>query len=586
MSVLEGNFREILHSVVRDRLRNEFETAEDSRRNYVHGLQDSLLRPLRDRLAVDVGGIFPEITDIGLSPDVSSIEQTLSNVEVSVADIVSTPLEAKGTGVRGGVLVAMLSYLALNANRGMVFALEEPEAFLHPAAQEMLRDQLEELASAQGVSLLVTTHSPFIMTRSANGRVFCLAKDREGRTRLSEQARGDEDHAPLIGDLLREITVESLLASSTELPADAEAVVLVEGEGDKFCLELAASTVGRPELLDGIVIRPTGGTIKMIAHAVITRAATDLPLLILTDNDAPGREPKSRLVGNTFGFNKNQFINYSNVFDSGWAQEPVEAEDVFDPQLIEDFVQANGRSIIAGSKKRPDGMFHYDLDSTAKEALKLWLSERTRPHHVARWINLLLLLRERAGLAAIGDTAEAIVAAADDNSAPTPLADGLGNVMIVTGQHDYARYHSTGAITIDSSVEIPESASHVAFYSRVIQPHIPMILADHPNRLFAESTCAQLRATGHTTDAVVANVIEAAIRGDSNLVGTSQRVLVLSTPDSSETIVLDEPIENTKSSKGRPIAWTIGPKVVPVAALASGPRTTTELDKLIAEGQQ
>ena len=34
-----------------------------------------------------------------------------------------------------GLLVAMLSYLASNASHGMVFALEEPEAFLHPAAQ-------------------------------------------------------------------------------------------------------------------------------------------------------------------------------------------------------------------------------------------------------------------------------------------------------------------------------------------------------------------------------------------------------------------------------------------------------------------
>ena len=107
-SVLEGNFREILHSVVRERLRSEFEGAERSRREYVDGLQESLLRPLRDRLAEDVHGLFPEIDAIGLWPEVSSIEQTLSNVGVMLDDIVSTPLSGKGTGVRGGVLVAML----------------------------------------------------------------------------------------------------------------------------------------------------------------------------------------------------------------------------------------------------------------------------------------------------------------------------------------------------------------------------------------------------------------------------------------------------------------------------------------------
>ena len=58
-SVLEGNFREILHSVVRERLQTEFETAEQSRQLYVSGLQESLLRPLRERLAADVKGCFP-----------------------------------------------------------------------------------------------------------------------------------------------------------------------------------------------------------------------------------------------------------------------------------------------------------------------------------------------------------------------------------------------------------------------------------------------------------------------------------------------------------------------------------------------
>ncbi len=101
-SVLEGNFREILHSVVRERLRREFDTAERARQDYITGLQDSLLRPLRDRLASDVSGMFPEIDGIRLAPEVSSIEQTLSNVGVSLEDIVSTPLTGKGTECGAG----------------------------------------------------------------------------------------------------------------------------------------------------------------------------------------------------------------------------------------------------------------------------------------------------------------------------------------------------------------------------------------------------------------------------------------------------------------------------------------------------
>ncbi|MGK2954704.1 MAG: ATP-dependent nuclease [Solirubrobacterales bacterium] len=584
-SVLEGNFREILHSVVRERLQTEFETAEQSRQLYVSGLQESLLRPLRERLAADVKGLFPEIGGVGLTPDVSSIERTLSNVAVSIDDIVSTPLAGKGTGVRGGVLVAMLSYLALNATRGMVFALEEPEAFLHPGAQENLRDHLEELAAAAGVSLLITTHSPFIVTRSANGRVFCLAKDKEGRTRVSESARGDTDHAPLVGGLLRETTIESLLAASSALPAGTEAVVLVEGDGDRFCLEHAATLVGRPDLLDGLAIVPTGGTIRLVAQAVITRAATDLPVVIVVDNDEPGREARSQLIGQKFGFAKEMVLTYAQLFEQKWLQEPVEAEDVFDPQLIEDFINASGPSVIAGSKKRPDGAFHYDFDHVAKESLNSWLLEKTKPEHVEKWIELLILIRHRAGLSVPGESAAEIIALAsdsgDERGAHSAAMSEDGDALIVTGQHDYARYQSTGAIVLDAEQQLPDSVTHVAFYNRAIQPVVAAILDDHPNRLFSPSTCDQLRSTGRATDAVVAKLIGEAIRTDSTMVGSSHRVLVLSESDGEETIVLPAPIKNTKQSRGRPVAWTVGPRVIPVRALAAAPSTTDELDVLI-----
>lgn len=587
-SVLEGNFREILHSVVRERLQSEFETAERSRQDYITGLQESLLRPLRDRLASDVKGLFPEIGGVGLAPDVSSIEQTLSHVAVSIDDIVSTPLAGKGTGVRGGVLVAMLSYLALNATRGMVFALEEPEAFLHPGAQEDLRDHLESLAAAAGVSLLITTHSPFIVTRSPNGRVFCLAKDKEGRTRVSESAAGDADHAPLVGGLLRETTIESLLAASSAIPAGTEAVVLVEGDGDRFCLEHAAAVVGREDLLRGLAFKPAGGTTRLVAQAVITKAATELPIVVVVDNDEPGRHARDRLIGRTFGFTKKQVITYAQLYGEKWQNEPIEAEDVFAPELIEEFVATHGPSVIAGSKRRPDGAFHYDFDQVAKEALSTWLRERTEPAHVEKWIELLLLIRERAQLPTPDDSAGQIVASAIASREAKPGAGAPtlgGEALIVTGQHDYARYQSSSAIVLDGGVELGESVTHVAFYSRAIQPVVASILDDHPNRMFSELTCRQLRATGRATDGVVADLIESALRSDSPLVGASHRVVVLSQPDAEETIVLPLPIQNTKQSKGRPVAWTVGPKLVPVEALAKAPATTDELDALIEGGE-
>ena len=101
-----------------------------------------------------------------------------------------TPLSEKGTGVRGGVLVAMLRYLAENSRRSMIFCIEEPEAFLHPGAQEELRDDLEALAERRDVSLLITTHSPFVISRNAKSRVISVAKNGFGKAVIPPRLKG------------------------------------------------------------------------------------------------------------------------------------------------------------------------------------------------------------------------------------------------------------------------------------------------------------------------------------------------------------------------------------------------------------
>jgi 5S rRNA maturation endonuclease (ribonuclease M5) len=583
-SVLEGNFREILHSVVRERLSREFSEAERSRQEYMSGLQESLLAPLRDRLAVDVGGLFPEINATYLSPEVPSIESTLSNVGVSLEDLVLTPLDQKGTGVRGGVLVAMLSYLALNATRGMVFAVEEPEAFLHPASQEDLRDRLERVAASRDVTLLVTTHSPYLVSRASTGRVFCLAKDTNGRTRVAQSAHGDARHAPLIGDLFRETTLAEMLTQATELPDGAEAVLLVEGPGDEISLRLAARLVGRPDLLEAIHIVPAGNASKVAMEAAIARAATDRPIFVLLDNDQPGREVLKLLTGDKFGFQKgSQVDTYAMAFPANERDFPYEAEDVFDPAIIETFVANHGEAVYDGSRRRPDGAFHYDLNQSAKAVLETHLDTLTQPEHVQRWIELILILRSKLGFPALTETATDIVASAPEHSTrvPSPLA---GAALIVANRLDYARYESTGALVLDVDDLLPADLTHVGFYvDGMIQPPIAAVVADYPGLLFSDATAAQLQRTGEPRDGRASKLLVDLIRVDESLADSTHRLLLLSPSDDPETLMLPAPVRNTKEHKdGRPLAWTVGPKLVRAASLSRNPATTDELDELEA----
>ena len=600
-SVLEGNFREILHSVVREKLGEEFAAAERSRTEYVDGLRNSLLAPLRSQLSVDVQGLFPEIEALALSPSVSSIEQTLSQVGVSLEDLVSTPLSRKGTGVRGGLLVAMLGYLALNAAKSMVFALEEPEAFLHPGAQEGLRDQLELVSDVDGVTLLVSTHSPFIMSRTSQGRVLSLAKDGDGRTRVAETAPGNSDHAPLMGDLVRQESFEALLAATAAVPAGTEAVVLVEGDGDVFCLRKTAEVLGRPDLLDGLHLVAAGGTKRLVVQAVILRAALDVPLVVLLDNDDDGKRAKESLTSSHLKFQGNTVLTYANAFPKSWRSEAVEAEDVFAPELVDGFVDHHGRSVYVGSFQRPDGEWHYDFDPAAKERLNEWLTVETQPQHVERWVTVIDLVRQAAGLDALEEAPESLIAAAPRVPAQ-PASSGTtkpGQVLILTHKQEAARYQTYTAVILPEDLDLPDDVTHIGFYDSGIRPHVPSIRANHPNLLISPATADELRTTGREVDSEAAAFVEALVSNEPNRQGTAAHILVLSSSpgyttvseaDAQEarttddgTLVLPQPVKNTKELRGRRVAWTVVPRTVPYAALAEAPTTTDELDKMTSD---
>ncbi len=397
-SLLAGKFREILHTVIRENLKDEFAQAERRRAGYIEGLQQDLLAPLAERIGGLLGELFPEIRKVALVPGVGSIDETLEYVDIKLEDTVDTALEAKGTGVRGGVLVAMLRYLADKSRRSMVFAVEEPEAFLHPAAQEDLRDDLEALAERNDVTLLVTTHSPFVVSRARGAQLVSVAKDAQGRTHVVGRARGDESYTSVLAGLFRDASLSDMIDRAARLLPGVRAVLFVEGLTDEIYLRLAAKHAGRADLLDSLHIAPTGGASKMIVDALLMKAQTPLPVLALLDTDEMGRETAKKLV-NSFGFSKKkELISYSELFNGNPAD--VEAEDLWPNKLMQRFVDEHGEETVLSEKvyRKALNCWHYGFNATGKALIEEFLERTATSAHVTRWVELLIMIRQRLGL--------------------------------------------------------------------------------------------------------------------------------------------------------------------------------------------
>lgn len=386
-SMLEGRFREILNSVIRDHLKPQLEQAREHRLEYVRKLQEDLLAPLSAQVGAQLQAVFPEFTGAELNPRVSSVEQALAEVGVQLTDTVATPLANKGTGVRGGVLLAMLRYLAIQSRRSMIFAVEEPEAFLHPAAQRMLAQDLVDLASEPNVTLVATSHSPFMVPRDERIKVMSLEKDPVGRTRLVAEGMGSDASADLLNPLFGDLTSAAIFGRATEFDPSTRLIVVVEGGTDQRYLETAATTCARPELLADVIIEPVDGTTNLLARFSQLLVVAPCPVVALLDNDAEGRRAQKLLIDGLKVQVGDALVHYGCVMDGVFDWE---AEDLFPPVLVEEWLgQVGEDTVTTGRTKRPDDEWHYDVATTAKWRLAEWLTTNAQPDAFEKWITLL-----------------------------------------------------------------------------------------------------------------------------------------------------------------------------------------------------
>jgi putative ATP-dependent endonuclease of OLD family len=128
---------------------------------------------------------FPKVElDIRIPPP--EIKTVLSGAEIWVNDGVRGLIESKGDGLRRTVTFSILrAYVELRrlqklpttapaGSSNYLFLFEEPELYLHPAAQGILFAALNEISKTNHV--VVTTHSPLFFGPDATGTFIKLTK--------------------------------------------------------------------------------------------------------------------------------------------------------------------------------------------------------------------------------------------------------------------------------------------------------------------------------------------------------------------------------------------------------------------------
>ncbi len=195
-------------------------------------------------------------------------------------DVDSVEPAEVGSGLQSHLQLA----IALTSLRGMeqnhIIAIEEPEAYLHPAAQRSFaRKIVEDIPGTR----IVSTHSPLLVDEARYGEVVLVRDHHFYMPKPLEQS-----------DPRRESINSVLISGHGAEMAFSRSVLLVEGPGDRLYLEALRRRVAdetRDGRLDELAVVPVGGKDQFAPWLRLLQSYGDegdrpIAWLVVADGDA------------------------------------------------------------------------------------------------------------------------------------------------------------------------------------------------------------------------------------------------------------------------------------------------------------
>lgn len=200
-------------------------------------------------------------------------------------------LDEMGTEERQSLAMGFAYAYAKAFHGGILLVIEEPEAHLHPLAQEWLGRKLSSMAQA-GVRILVTTHSPafrnllhldgLVVVTKIDGATEVVQPGTQGLVRRCIASRGP---APRINT---ENVLPFYAANATREIGEgfvSRLVVLVERPTEKLALPVLLSKAGPETAREGVAFVPVGGKGDLARWRRLCDSF-GVPYYIVFDNDA------------------------------------------------------------------------------------------------------------------------------------------------------------------------------------------------------------------------------------------------------------------------------------------------------------
>lgn len=262
------------------------------------------------------------------------------------------PAEEVGAGLQSAIVVAIFRTYQELQREGAIFAIEEPEVFLHPHRARFFAATLRALADT-GSQVFVSTHSPLFVPLDRFDDI-CLVRKTEERgthvvqTRAIEIERESKEYLRLITEFD---------SQRSEL-FFANRVLLVEGYTEKIVFPIVFQTMGVDVNRASISIIECQGKTKIPLYAKIL-TALEIPFVVVHDEDI-------LVVDTTWTKEHQEKVRENNKQHTDWNRAIAGA--VADPKLI--CVLKPSFEGVCGLPKREDTKLQQAVTKFSALALK------------------------------------------------------------------------------------------------------------------------------------------------------------------------------------------------------------------------
>ena len=201
----------------------------------------------------------------------------------------SLALSEAGSGVQSGVLLALqrLSQKAAqNPQIQFILAVEEPEAFLHPQRQkELYQDILA--AQSKNLRVIVTTHSPYIVSETEFSRLGFVKKD----------GIHSALHIAEIKNKREEDIFNSYSSDINSALFFADKIILVEGDSDlRVIKKLMQKRFGAASHNISVISAAGNRNFSPYLNMIKAWSTAKIPHLIVTDFDSLTKETDRAII--------------------------------------------------------------------------------------------------------------------------------------------------------------------------------------------------------------------------------------------------------------------------------------------------